>query len=154
MIKAKYKHTNIVSRDWQKLARFYEQVFGCVRVFPERHHSGEWLAKGTGVANAALSGVHLRLPCNGENGLTLEIFQYSQNDPKLPPVANREGFSHIAFEVDDVEKAMKEVLEDGGKKVGDIASSEVKGVGILSFVYVADPEGNIIELQSWKESTT
>lgn len=154
MIKAKYKHTNIVSRDWQKLAGFYEQVFGCVRVFPERHHLGEWLAKGTGVANAALSGVHLRLPRNGEDGLTLEIFQYSQNDPKLPPVANREGFSHIAFEVDDVEKAMKEVLEDGGKKVGDIASSEVKGVGILCFVYVADPEGNIIELQSWKESTT
>jgi hypothetical protein len=44
---------------------------------------------------------------------------------------------------------MNEVLTNGGKKVGDIASSEVKGVGILSFVYVADPEGNIIELQSW-----
>jgi catechol 2,3-dioxygenase-like lactoylglutathione lyase family enzyme len=150
MIKASYKHTNIVSRDWQKLARFYEQVFGCVRVFPERHHSGEWLAKGTGVANAELSGVHLRFPYNGEDGPTLEIFQYFQNEPKLPPVANREGFSHIAFEVDDVERAMDEVLKNGGKNVGDMASSEVKGVGILSFVYVADPEGNIIELQSWK----
>jgi catechol 2,3-dioxygenase-like lactoylglutathione lyase family enzyme len=152
MIKAKYKHTNIISRDWQKLAGFYEQVFGCVRIFPERHLSGEWLAKGTGIADAGLSGVHLRLPWNGGEGPTLEVFQYSQNEPKLPPVANREGFTHIAFEVDHIERAMDEVLKHGGTKVGDITSSEVDGAGILSFVYLADPEGNIIELQAWKES--
>ena len=38
-MKAKYKHTNIVARDWQKLAEFYEDVFGCARLLPERHHS-------------------------------------------------------------------------------------------------------------------
>jgi len=69
-MKTKYKHTNIVSRNWQALAAFYETVFGCVRVPPERHLSGAWLEKGTGVPGARFSGVHLRLPGHGENGLT------------------------------------------------------------------------------------
>ena len=29
-ISAKYTHTNLVARDWKKLARFYEEVFGCL----------------------------------------------------------------------------------------------------------------------------
>lgn len=149
-MKAKYKHTNIIARDWQKLAKFYEQVFGCVRVPPERHLSGVWLEKGTGVVGAEFSGIHLRLPGGGDDGPTLEIYQYSENEIKLPPAANREGLAHIAFEVDDVKEAMAAVLRNGGAKVGDIASSQVKGIGVLTFVYLADPEGNIIELQAWK----
>ncbi len=148
-MKVKYKHTNIIARDWQALARFYERVFGCTRVPPERHLSGAWIDKGTGVNNARFVGVHLRLPGHGEGGPTLEIYQYSNSEFKLPPMANREGFTHIAFEVNDVEEAMAEVLKEGGNKVGDITSAEVKGVGILTFVYLADPEGNIIELQAW-----
>ncbi len=99
---------------------------------------------------ADLTGAHLRLPGHGENGPTLEILQYTRNEPRPPIAANREGIMHIAFEVEDVEQAMSEVLEHGGSKVGDIASFEVEGVGIMIFVYLADPEGNIIELQSWK----
>jgi predicted enzyme related to lactoylglutathione lyase len=149
-MKAKYKHTNIVAHNWKALAAFYETVFGCVRVPPERHLSGAWLDRGTGVPDARCSGVHLRLPGHGENGPTLEIFQYARNEPKPSPAANREGFAHIAFEVDDVEEATAAVLNHGGRKVGEIASSPVEGVGLLTFVYVADPEGNIIELQAWE----
>ena len=65
------------------------------------------------------------------------------------PAANREGFGHIAFEVDDVHKATQKVLQHGGSKVGEIVSAEVDGKG-LTFIYLADPEGNIIELQAWK----
>ena len=150
MIKAKYKHTNIIAKDWKELIKFYECVFNCVPVLPERHLAGEWLEKGTGVANAKFSGIHLRLPGFGDNGPTLEVYQYLNNELKLPPMANREGFGHIAFEVSNIEEMMKEVLKNGGSKVGDITSSEIKGIGLLSFVYLADPEGNIIELQSWK----
>ena len=150
MTKIKYKHTNIVAHDWQKLVVFYEQAFGCVRVPPERHLSGEWLEKGTGVSGAKFSGVHLRLPGWGDAGPTLEIYQYSENAPKPLPVANREGFGHIAFEVEDVAAITVEVLKMGGSKVGEIASAEVDGVGMLTFVYLTDPEGNIIELQAWK----
>ncbi len=73
-MKARYKHTDLIARDWQRLAKFYEDVFGCARVPPERHPSGEWLAKGTAV----------------------------------------------------------------------------KGAGLLTFTYATDPEGNLLELQSWR----
>jgi len=42
MIKSKYKHTNIVAADWRKLAGFYQQVFGCEPVPPERAATGPW----------------------------------------------------------------------------------------------------------------
>ena len=78
-MKAIYRHTNIISKDWNKLAQFYETVFGCIRVPPERQLSGKWLDKGTGVAGAKISGVQLRLPGHGDTGPTLEIFQYAEN---------------------------------------------------------------------------
>jgi predicted enzyme related to lactoylglutathione lyase len=148
-MKIKYKHTNIIAADWRLLAKFYQEVFGCVPVPPVRDLQGPWLEKGTGVLQAHFTGVHLRLPGYGEEGPTLEIYQYSQNQPKLPIAANREGIMHLAFEVDDVGQCLAQVLNHGGTQVGEITSSEVKGVGLLTFAYCADPEGNILELQAW-----
>jgi predicted enzyme related to lactoylglutathione lyase len=149
-MKTRYKHTNIIAKDWRKLARFYQDVFDCVLIPPERDLSGLWLDKGTGVKGAFLSGAHLLLPGHGKSGPTLEILQYTRNEPRLPTAANREGITHLGFEVEDVEQETAEVLKHGGSKVGDVTSSTVKGVGVITFVYLADPEGNIIELQSWK----
>ena len=149
-MKIKYKHTNIIARDWQALAHFYEKVIGCHRVPPERDLSGKWLERGTSVKDAKACGVHVRLPGHGPDGPTLEIYQYPQNETKLPPAANREGFGHIVYEVSDVEHATSEILSRGGSMLGDIASAEVEGVGTLTFVYLTEPEGNIIELQAWR----
>lgn len=149
-MKATYKHTNIVARDWRALATFYEEVFGCVLVPPERDLGGEWLARGTGVPGARFTGAHLRLPGHGDSGPTLEIYQYARREPRPPTAANREGIMHLAFEVDDVAEATALVLARGGSRVGEIVTSAVEGVGMLTFVYLADPEGNLIELQAWR----
>ena len=55
---------------------------------------------------------------------------------------------HIAFQVDDVETARGAVLANGGKDLGKRVSVPVPGEGVVTFVYVRDPEGNVIELQS------
>ena len=149
-MEAKYTHTNIIARDWRALAQFYQDVFGCVLVPPERDLSGEWLDKGTGIEDARFAGAHLRLPGHDADGPTLEIYQYSHNEPRPPVAANREGITHLAFEVDDVGAAAAEVVNNGGSELGEVASSEVRGVGLLTFVYLADPEGNIVELQAWE----
>jgi predicted enzyme related to lactoylglutathione lyase len=148
-MKATYRHTNIVAADWRALAGFYEDVFGCTPVPPARDLSGAWLDRGTGVADTHLTGIHLRLPGHGDGGPTLEIYGYSATEPRPAAAANREGIAHIAFEVDDVAAAARLVVEHGGRPVGDVTSAEVPGVGVLTFVYVADPEGNIVELQAW-----
>lgn len=146
----KYAHTNIVSHDWRKLADFYIKVFDCKEVPPERDLSGDWLEKATGLKNPHLRGMHLRLPGFGDKGPTLEIFQYDEMIEKsTPPSANRVGLGHLAFEVEDVNKTLKLLLKNGGHKLGDIITREISRVGEITFTYAVDPEGNILEIQSW-----
>jgi predicted enzyme related to lactoylglutathione lyase len=148
----RYAHTNLVAADWKALAAFYQRVFNCTIVPPLRDQSGEWLEKGTGVQGAALKGAHLRLPGYGETGPTLEIFSYAEMEERPEPLGNRKGFGHIAFAVDDVAQTLAKVISAGGKAVGEVVTREVPGAGIITFVYAADPEGNLLELQAWKKA--
>lgn len=146
----KYVHTNIISRNWRKLAQFYIDVFDCTPVPPERKLSGEWLERGTGLQGAELQGVHLRLPGYGNKGPTLEIFQYKKHKRGINPAVNRPGFTHIAFRVVDMKETLQKVISSGGKALGKIVTKEIEGTGTISFVYTTDPEGNIIEIQKWE----
>ena len=150
MIKgARYTHTNVIARDWRALAGFYESVFGCVLVPPERDYSGATLEAGTGVAGARLAGVHLRLPGCGDDGPTLEIFSYSPRADGPAPAIDRPGLGHLAFEVDSVDDARREVLAAGGTRVGEVVTLATATGARVTMCYVTDPEGNILELQSW-----
>lgn len=146
----RYAHTNIVAADWKKLADFYIAVFGCTPVPPERDLQGEWLDKGSGLENAHLKGLHLRLPGHGDNGPTLEIFQYSEMLETAMRAGNKKGYSHIAFQAEDVAALLEIALEHGATKLGEISGFQIEGAGYLTFIYIADPEGNVIELQNWK----
>jgi predicted enzyme related to lactoylglutathione lyase len=148
-IRAKYVHTNLIARDWKKLAQFYSDVFGCEPKGPERDMAGAWLDGLTSLRNAHLRGVHLRLPGYGDNGPTLEIFGYDQLIEGELPAVNRPGFAHIAFGVNDVDQALQAVIAAGGSTVGEIVTKKVEGIGFLRVVYARDPERNIIELQKW-----
>lgn len=149
MIKGvRYVHTNLIARDWEALARFYQTHFGCVPVPPERDYSGRELEAGTGIPGARLRGAHLRLP-GYANGPTLEIFSYTPPAEGVRPAPNRPGFGHIAFEVASVADARREVLSGGGKSIGDVVSLTTSAGTRVTWCYVTDPEGNIIELQSW-----
>lgn len=146
---AKYGHTNLIARDWRALASFYERVFGCVPVPPERDFAGPELEAGTGVAGARLQGVHLRLPGHGPQGPTLEIFHYSTLAEGVPTAVNRPGFGHIAFTVADVPAAREEVLAAGGRPIGEVVTLTTATGARVTWCYVTDPEGNALELQSW-----
>ena len=148
-MRARYGHTNLVARDWQRLAAFYAELFGCVAVPPERDYRGRDLEAGTGVRDAALRGVHLRLPGHGDDGPTLEIYTYEHGRQPLPPAANRPGWGHIAFVVDDVAAGRQAVLAAGGSAVGDVVTLETADGRSVTWCYVTDPEGNIVELQAW-----
>jgi catechol 2,3-dioxygenase-like lactoylglutathione lyase family enzyme len=146
---ARYSHTNLVARDWRALAGFYESVLGCVPVPPERDYSGPELEAGTGVAGATLSGVHLRLPGCGSEGPTLEIYSYSHLADGLTPAVNRPGLAHLAFEVASVQDARREVLAAGGEPIGEVVTLTTPVGARVTWCYVTDPEGNVIELQAW-----
>jgi predicted enzyme related to lactoylglutathione lyase len=149
VIDAQFGHVNLIARDWRALAAFYERVFGCTLVPPERDLRGPDFSAATGIPNAALHGAHLRLPGGGPQGPTLEIFQYDPSLEPLPTAANRPGFGHIAFVVPDVGDARATVLAEGGGSVGEVITSVTADGRRVTWVYVTDPEGNIVELQSW-----
>jgi len=147
----RFAHVNLVSDDWRRLAGFYADVFGCAPVPPERDLAGDWLDRAVGIENAAVRGIHLRLPGCGDGGPTLEIFRYDRHGGEhLPPAANRPGIGHIAFAVDDVETVCEEILAAGGQAVGEIVTAAVPGAGTITFAYMADPDGNIVEVQRWE----
>lgn len=150
MIKGvRYAHTNLIAHDWRKLAEFYVEHLGCTVVPPERDFAAADVEAGTGVPGAGLSGVHLRLPGFGAHGPTLEIFTYSELAESAEPAANRPGFGHLAFQVASVAEAHEEVLAAGGKPVGEIVTVKTATGACVTWCYVTDPEGNILELQSW-----
>lgn len=150
MITAKYSHTNLIARDWRALAKFYQDVFSCVLVPPERDFRGEKLDAGTGIPNAHLQGAHLRLPGYGDGGPTLELFQYDPMEESITASVNRPGYGHIAFSVDDVGAARSLVLEQGGSILGEVVTLQTADGRLVTWCYVRDPEGNILELQSWR----
>ena len=120
---ARYIHTNLIARDWRALAAFYGSVFGCVDAPPERDFASREVEAGTGVPGAALRGMHMRLPGWGADG--------------------------PAFAVESVADARAEVLANGGRAIGDIVTVTTSR-GTVTWCYVTDPEGNIVELQTWR----
>jgi catechol 2,3-dioxygenase-like lactoylglutathione lyase family enzyme len=136
----RFSHTNLIAKDWQRLAAFYADLFQCEPVSSERDHHGPKFEALTARPQARARGRHLRLPGHGENGPTLEIFEYTGGLPLLKPEIARPGFAHIAFEVPNVAEKRLAIIAAGGRDC-------------LTLCYMCDPEGNIIELQTWQRET-
>lgn len=141
-IPATYAHTNLIAEDWRALARFYQEVFGCVPV-REVDFKGDTLDAGVRVAGAHLRGVHMRLPGHGESGPTLEIFNYNRLEDRSTAAPNRPGFGHIAFRIESLAEARKAVVQAGGREFGAVTA--IPGAP-TTWCYMTDPEGNLIEL--------
>ena len=66
------------------------------------------------------------------------------------PAVNRPGWGHLAFAVDSVPQARAEVLATGGRAVGEVVTLTTAAGSRVTWCYVTDPEGNVLELQSWQ----
>jgi predicted enzyme related to lactoylglutathione lyase len=148
----RYVHTNIIAKNASKLVDFYKTVFHCQSINETRDLRGAWLDGLTGLKEAHITGEHLLLPGYNKDHPTLEIFSYDTLKETIPAEINRPGIAHIAFEVDDVEATLKEVINAGGSAMGQVVTAAYPDGIEAAFVYAKDPEGNIIELQSWRKT--
>jgi len=89
------------------------------------------------------------LPGYDKTHPTLEILSYDSLQESGLPQVNGPGIAHLAFEVDDVEATLAEVIKAGGSCVGEVVTAAYPNGQEAVFVYARDPEGNIVELQSW-----
>ena len=150
--KIMYRHTNINAKDWKALSAFYEKVFQCRPIPPERDLYGEWFDKVTGVKGVHVRGQHLLLPGYDDDGPTFEIFTYSIPEGSASAAINSYGFAHIAFEVEDVEETFCRLLREGGSSCGEMVEQYYPSVGkTLKIVYAKDPEGNVVEIMKWSD---
>jgi lactoylglutathione lyase len=75
-----------------------------------------------------------------KDGFILELNYYEQNSPYNTKYSVGEGLDHLAFKVDDLDKALEEA-----RKAGHPTVLEIKADG-SKWVYIEDPDGIWIEL--------
>lgn len=145
----RYVHTNIIAKDAVKLCEFYKNVLGCRSINEKRDLRGQWLDDLIGNRNAHITGEHLCLPGYDDDHPTLEIFSYDDMIDGGTHAVNQYGIAHLCFETDDVEGVLNKILKSGGSQVGDLVHADYDDGRHAIFVYARDPEGNILEIQSW-----
>lgn len=146
---SKLLHVNINAKDWKKVAAFYEEVFGCIPMPPQKKISGDYAAGLTGLEGSDIEGMVLAFPDDPE-GTQLEIFQYNIQDDSSPKTINLTGIGHIAIDVDDIDQVTEKLIAAGGAYVGKQIHRTYDDKPDLFIHYVKDCEGNIIELMDRK----
>ena len=146
----KYLHTNLTVSDIERMQTFYVDVFGFVPLREIYHLPGKWIEEITTVTNGEIKYVHLRFPGHGDSGPELELIQYLTPTKKFGITPDTLGFGHLSFGVSNVHTALDVIISAGGSCVGEVVTVDVPNRGRLTEVYATDPEGNIIELQSYE----
>ncbi|MEY4434397.1 MAG: hypothetical protein RIR16_437 [Actinomycetota bacterium] len=88
-----------------------------------------------------------------DQGLVIELLERKGSEPGLQaesPAAAllTRGYGHIALRVDDTQNAFDNLIIAGATAISAPQPAPEQGV---SFAFVADPEGNLIEILDRKE---
>ena len=134
-------HVNVVVSDTERAKAFYTEVLG-LTVAEEVEAAEDELSRGLGVPDAKLRATFLNLP----NSTTqIEMIEYLAPDaaPLTPGLsANRVGYGHVAFQVDDIDAEYERISAHGVTWV----STPVTLEGGLRFCWFNDPDGNTVEI--------
>lgn len=136
-------HFGIIVKDLDRSIEFYHRKLGLEFANePTPVDSGERLEQGVGVKGARLRQVSLTA-----GNVIIELLEYSQPDWPLngPLPQYVTGSSHVAFQVEDIHAAKKELEAKGIEFFSDVNVND----GVLdgwSWVYFSDPDGHVFEL--------
>ena len=88
-----------------------------------------------------------------ESGLGLELLERAGSEavgdyPDPLAAALKRGYGHIALEVDDLDESFGHLISAGAKEIWSPRPAPVPGARMS---YVADPEGNLIEMVTRKD---
>jgi catechol 2,3-dioxygenase-like lactoylglutathione lyase family enzyme len=141
----RFDRAKFIARDVEALAGFYEEALDCETVVPTRDITDGVVARAVGVPGADLKLTVLRLPGRGEHGPVLEIYSVSGGEP-VPDWHYVPGQGQLAFEVEDLESSIRRVIAAGGSSLGEVVRWQAPSGAEARFVYLRDPEDNIIDL--------
>lgn len=125
VVKAKFTYVGIRVKDVGKSIEFYSKLLG-MKVM------GRSKIPQTKGETAGL--------ISEEGGFVLELNYYPKESPHYSEYVAGEGLDHLAFKVDDLDKALEEA-----EKAGHRTMLEIKAEG-GRWAYIEDPNGVWIEL--------
>ena len=124
-MKTKFTYTGIRVKDLKESVDFYTRVLG----MKEDGRSKIDASKGEVVSLST-----------HEGGPVLELNYYEKNSPYNTEYVAGEGMDHLAFQVEDLDKALAEA-----SKAGYAVALEMKTAS-SRWAYIKDPNGIFIEL--------
>jgi predicted enzyme related to lactoylglutathione lyase len=133
----RFTQVKIVASDPERLARFYEEALDCEILVPLTTLEDP-APRGVGRSAANIQILVMSLP-GVEGGPTLELI--TNTNPKA-------AGGMLTFHVDDVEATAQRVLQAGGNYRGEITEFVGPSGSPFRFVFMTDPEGNVIDLFS------
>jgi catechol 2,3-dioxygenase-like lactoylglutathione lyase family enzyme len=126
-----FDHIGLSVADLDRQSRFYVEVFG----FRETHRT-------------EIPDANIRIALlNGPGGASVEFTERAGSAPQqfADPIegAGIQGYFHWALTVNDLDAAVAAAVAHGARALSQPALARRPGI---RFAYVADPEGNLIEL--------
>jgi glyoxylase I family protein len=118
-------HIAVICSDYRRSREFYVNILG-LTILQETYREGR-------------NSYKLDLAVNGE--YQIELFSFP-NPPARPSYPEAAGLRHLAFEVDDIEEAVKS-LQAKGVHLEPIRIDELTG---KKFTFFSDPDGLPLEL--------
>ncbi len=137
-------HSGLVVEDLDRSINFYRDVIG-LEVVRTLEREGGPISEVVGYENTQLKGAMLSL----NDGHLIELIQYINPEVSELPTQERAvlGGSHIAFNVDDIQKTMDALISNDAKQL----NPPVETAPGRKACYMQDPDGNWIELLEIKE---
>jgi lactoylglutathione lyase len=125
IMKAKFEYVGIRVTNLQKSIDFYTKLLGMKVAGRSKIEQ----TKGETVA--------LR---SEEGGFILELNYYEKDSPYNTPYTAGEGLDHLAFKVDNLDKALEEARSAGHRVILEMKANSGR------WAYIEDPDGIWIEL--------
>lgn len=139
----RFDQVKLIAHDVSGLADFYSTALGCVTLEALQTWIGGDVARGMGAPDAEITVVMLGLPGHEESELVLEIYSVT---PAPADWAYGPGQCQTAFQVDDLDSSVDRFLDRGGSMLGEIVEWRAQTGNLARFVYLRDPEGNLVDL--------
>ncbi|WP_372921568.1 VOC family protein [Roseovarius sp.] len=137
-------HTAVCVRDFQAMRHFLVEFLGFVKEGEMADRGEAQLAKVVGLPGARVNWGLYR--CGTHR---IEVFQYIEPTGKSDPPAQCDtGFTHLAFEVSDVNGAHDRAIAAGYRPVS--APQSMRG-GVSEVFYLEGPEGIVVELMEFRK---
>ena len=144
--KSQFAHVGLTVKDISSTAAFYEKYFGFKITEQGAFPPGFFEAKPT------LYKLQDGVLCNyafitSPDGVTMELFEFDPQIPQEDAIWNMPGYHHICLYVADLQAVYEAMKADGLELNYFFEPDNMDPAGEHHWVFLRDPDGNMIELQ-------